>query len=210
MCLTTKESLFALIILVVISILLFIRNIGYDRLYAALFLVVSLIQVVEYLFHAHKISSNTGGKLIFLILWLQVVVLAIGLQIYFATTFTAVWAVIFILVFVGALYYASFTKFKVSTEFGHLVWSKDGKCGNILGNYGILYLIGLFVPFLIIQYYNGWRNTGVWILFIALILSYIFVRMFYPKLVFSSLWCYSAVGIAFVAWLIGAFYEHKN
>ena len=210
MCLTTKESISAFILLVVVSVLLFFRDNGYDRLICALFLVISLIQFTEFLLHAGCISPDTGGRLIYLILWLQVTVFAIGLEVEFHTTFTKCWAAIFSLIFIIALYHSFDRKFDVSQEYGHLVWTKENENGNILGPSAILYMIGLFIPFFIIQYYNNWSNIPIWIILAALILSFLLVRIFYPKLVFSSLWCYSAIGVLFVAWLVGAYNEHSN
>lgn len=210
MCLTVKESLSALIIIIVISVLLFIRGNDYDKLVAALFLIISLIQVAEYLFHAGLITPDTGGRMIYLILWLQVAVFAVGLHVQFRTDFTACWALLFTTIFVAALFYSLDKSFNVTKEYGHLVWTKENEDGNILGTSAILYMIGLFAPFLIIQYYEKWNNISVWLIFAALILSFLLVKAFYPKLVFSSLWCYSAIGVLFVAWLVGAYQEHYN
>lgn len=209
MCLSTKESASAFILLVVVSILLFIRNNGYDRLLAVLFFVISLIQVTEYLFHSGIISADEGGRMIYLTLWLQVAVLAIGLEVHFHTNFTKFWAAIFSLIFIIALGYSCTKEFNVTREYGHLVWTKENENGNILGLPAILYMMGLFLPFFIIQYYENWSNIPMWIVLAALILSFLLVSMIYPKLVFSSLWCYSSVGVLFVAWLVGAFGEHS-
>lgn len=205
MCLSTKESASAFMLLVVVSILLFIRNSGYDRLIAVLFFVISLIQMTEYLFHAGCISADEGGRLIYLVLWLQVAVLAIGLEFTFQTGFTKCWAVAFTLIFIIALCHSFNKSFNMTKEYGHLVWTKENENGNILGPYAILYFIGLFIPFFIIEYYNNWENVPIWIIFAALVLSFLLVRVFYPKIVFSSLWCYSAIGVLFVAWLVGAY-----
>ena len=210
MCLTTKESVSALLIIVVISVLLFMRDNTYDRLIAILFLVISLIQLTEFLFHEGCISPDTGGRLIYIILWLQVAVLGVGLEVTFHTNFTTCWAAIFVVIFVAAVYTSLNRTFEVTREYGHLVWTKENEDGNILGPSAILYFIGLFVPFLIIEYYNDWNNMPIWIILAALTASFVLVRMAYPRLVFSSLWCYSSVGVLFVAWLVGAFQEHSQ
>jgi hypothetical protein len=185
----------------------FFRNNGYDRLICALFLVISLIQFTEFLLHAGCISPDTGGRLIYLILWLQVTVFAIGIEVYFHTVFTACWAAIFSLIFIVALFHSFDRKFDVTREYGHLVWTKENENGNILGSSAILYMIG---PFLIIQYYKKWSNIPIWIILAALILSFLLVRIFYHKLVFSSLWCYSAIGVLFTTWLVGAYRDNSD
>jgi len=209
MCLTAKASLFAFIILIVIAILLYIRNIKYDRIFASFILAVSLIQLTEYLFHSKLISSQIGGKMIFTILWFQVLVLAIGIQILYQTTLTSIWMILFTIIFIIALYYVVQHIFEVTTGYGHLIWSQQDINDNILGNTKFIYLLGLFVPLFIILYYSEWSDISMWIIIVTFILSILLVRWIYPRMVFSSLWCYSAVGVAFVIWLVGAFYEHK-
>ena len=179
-----------------------VSMIGY---FSAVFLIISLVQLVEYLFHSGQIDSNTGGVLIYIILWLQVVVLALAIQVHFNTSLTMIWAVIFVIIFMIALNYASKTKFFVGKEYNHLIWSQEGYNGNILGGKEIIYSIGILGPIFIVEYYNNWKNIGIWIFFASVILSALFVREYYPKIVFSSLWCYSAIVLAFVAFLIGVF-----
>lgn len=211
MCITSKESSLAFAALLGVSVLLYIRNNEYDRIIAALFIVISMIQLVELLYHTHNISSDNGGRMLYLILLLQTFVLAIGLYYHYRTTFTKVWVGLYSVLFFGGLLYSLNTSFSVSQEHGHLVWSRrNSDRATILGDIGWLYLLGLFGPFFVIQYYNNWKNAGIWILLIVLTLSAIVVRIVYPKVCFSSMWCYSSIAVAFTAWLIGAFDEHKH
>lgn len=206
MCMTEKESILAFVIIIFISILLWIRNIKYDRVMAALFVVISLIQLTEYFYHARMIDSSTGGKSIFLILWLQVAVLALFIHIYYKTRLTKVWLILFALIFIIALFYAYGHNFDVSTDCGHLVWSQENTRGTILGASGFIYILGLFIPMLMVLYYSDWQDTGMWFILTVLLLTVLFVRYYYPKIVFTSLWCYSAVAVIFAAWLAGAFH----
>ena len=207
MCISAKDSLLALCVMLGISIALIVRNKQFDRLMASLLIIVSLIQLCEFLFHSHTTDSNITGRLIFLTLWLQVAVLGIALYYFFRTTFTLIWMIIFIIVMLVALYYSVKLKFCVREEGGHLVWSqahKDGRKG-ILGGFSWLYLVGLIGPFLVIEFYENWRNVSIWLFILAVALSIVFVKWKYPAIVFSSMWCYSAIFICFVAYLGLAF-----
>ena len=206
MCLTTKDSLLAFSILIIISVLLYIRNDKYDRIISYLFVVISGIQLIEYLYHANIISSTTGGFMIFIDLWLQIAVLSIGIDWYFNTKLTRIIAIFFSIVLIIALIYSFNCEFEVTRASGHLEWFRQSS-SSILGNFGLVYLAGLLIPFLVIEYYSDWKDIGSWILLGSIFGSALVVRYKYPSIVFPSLWCYSAVAIIFVAWIVGAFNE---
>jgi hypothetical protein len=209
MCISAKASLLSFAIMAGISLALFIRNEQYDRILAALLIIVSLIQLTEYFFHIGSIYSDNAGRSIFIILWLQVAVLGLALYWHFRTELTLFWASIFVIIFLLAVLYSFSVDFFVNREDGHLVWTKGTKYGVILGSYSSwLYLIGLIIPLFIILYYNNWKNIGMWIILVAIALSIFFVKWFYPNIIFPSMWCYSAIFVAFVFWLVAAFNEH--
>lgn len=204
MCFSQKESIIAFILIVVVVIVLWYRNYCYDRLLAAFLFVVGLVQLVEYLRHRLLISPSTGGRLIFIILWLQTLVLAIGTYLYLRTPLSLIWAIAFSLIFLWALYDMMTSHFSVHIgSSGHMEWTQNGS--KMLGSLGWLYLAGLFVPFLLIQCHEHWRSVGLWILLAVTIIAAIAVYVIYPNIAFPSLWCYAAVAVAFTAYLIGAF-----
>lgn len=203
MCLTKKASLSALIIMSVIAILIKIRDVKYDRIVAPLIICIALIQLVEYLVHAKLIDSDNAGRYIFMILWLQVLVNAITTNEYFGSTSTTIWLYLYVIVFVVALYKSLSINFSVTSENNHLVWKNDG--GNILGKSWLIYIIGLAAPFLFILFYTKGRDMGAWLLLLTGILTSLWVSYSYPSINHGSLWCYSAIAFAFVAWMIGAF-----
>jgi hypothetical protein len=211
MCISSKESLLAGSILIGISIALYIRNGLYDRIIALLFIVISMVQFVELLFHTKNILSKNAGRALYIILWLECLVLACGLYYHFETNLTLIWMSVFTVVFIIAVIYAFNTKFTVTKQYGHLVWSQaNTSTVTILGNYRWVYLAGIFLPFIIIQYYSNWKDWSMWILFSVIVLSALVVSRVYPDVSFSSMWCYSATTIIFTAWLIGAFKEHES
>lgn len=205
MCISAKDSLLAFFVMNSISIALIIRNKQYDRLMAALLIIVSFIQWWEYCFHSCITDSNTTGRMIFLTLWMQVAVLGIALYYYFRNTFTLIWMIIFCIVMIVAICYSVNLRFCVHESGGHLVWAQKGKKGQLLGGFSWLYLLGLIAPFFIILFYEKWCNVSIWLFILAVALSIVFVRWKYPAIVFSSLWCYSAIFICFVAYLGLAF-----
>lgn len=119
MCLSATESFSALSIMVVLAVFIKIRNIKYDSIVAALIICISLIQLIELLYHRHLISGPTAGRCIFMILWLQVLVNAITTNLYYNTSFTAHWLIFAIIIIMVALFSLDGTNFNVSEGSGH-------------------------------------------------------------------------------------------
>ena len=204
MCLTTKDSLMALIIMVFLSVLLIVRNHQFDRIFGIFFFFIAAIQLIEALHHSKQLNDSDAGQYIFLTLLSQIVVLALLCYYYYPNKITGVWLAAMVIIFVMACYSNWYTKFAVITE-KHLIWSSS--TGSILGVYSYFYLLGLLVPFLILLYLNHWKNLKLWLVLAALILSFFITLYVYPNMFFSTMWCYGAIGIIFVMWMVGAFSE---
>jgi len=74
MCITAKASISAFIIILFMSVMLLYRNALFDKEIASVAIIISLIQLVEYGIHTKVLNSSLGGKLLFVILWLQIAV----------------------------------------------------------------------------------------------------------------------------------------
>jgi hypothetical protein len=84
---------------------------------------------------------------------------------------------------------------------GHIEWYMND--GSLLGKWGWLYLVGLFLPLCLIFAYYAWADISIAILILYGILSAMYVVANYPSSAFSSMWCYLSVGFAFLAWVLG-------
>lgn len=218
MCFTAKASITSWWILVLMSLFLWYRNEKYDRVISIFVLTLGLIQLIEYGIHSGTDPSQSGRAL-FITLWLQCLVLAIGVFIFInsmknkhdpTTTENVIHIIsglnliLFSVIFVVALI-VSFTTnidfYGAPGDSGHIEWYLNG--GNILGIYGIFYLIGLFLPLILIFGYYSWADIEVAVLIIYGILSAAYVLTNYPLTAFSSMWCYLSVGFAFIAWFFG-------
>src|SRR3990167_2774128 len=210
MCMSAKASISAWWIMVILSLFLWYRNINYDRVIAAFVFTLALIQLVEYGVQS-GVNSEEGGKLIYIVLWLQVFVLGVGTYMYLHSGLAAVLATISTIIFAVALVYVLTTNsvFSVMTgPSGHLEWTQNGK--GLLGNWGWLYLLGIIVPFILMLASSGWKDIGIYFLIGYGILSSVLVSIYFPGATFPSMWCYSAIGFAFVAWMIGIFQPSQS
>jgi hypothetical protein len=202
MCLTVEESVMAFVVMIVVSIMLILRNQSYDRIFGIFFIAVAVIQLIEAFYHGQLLTAQVAGSMIFLTLLFQLDLLALLCCIYYPSSTTKTWLVIVMIVTAIAVISNLDSVFSV-IHGKHLIWQSAE--GNILGSFKIFYLLGLFVPFIILLHAVKKRSYKLWLVLAALILSFLVVWYAYPQIYFTSMWCYSAIGVIFVAWLAGAF-----
>lgn len=225
MCYTAKASVSAWWIMAIMALFLWYRNEGYDRALSIFVFTLGLIQLIEYGIHSGADPSQSG-RMLFITLWLQCLVLAIGVYIFINGTkddhnptmtenivhTIAGWnMMLFSFIFVVALLYAFFSnnQFKGAPgASGHIEWYINDR--PLMENYGWLYLIGVFVPLTLIFAYYSWTNLGIAILIVYGILSAAYVISNYASAAFSSMWCYLAVGFAFLTWFVGIIPANSN
>lgn len=225
MCYTAKASIISWWILALMSLFLWYRNEKYDRALSVFIFTLGLVQLIEYGIHSGT-DPNQSGRALFITLWLQCLVLAIGVFLFIngsvdtdnpTLTENIVHVIsgwnlfLFAIVFVVALV-LSFTSESTFSgapgKSGHIEWYMNG--GPLLGNWGWLYIVGVFVPLILIFGYYMWADIGIAILIMYGILSAAYVLSNYPTNAFSSMWCYLSVGFAFLAFFLGIIPSCKN
>lgn len=200
------------------ALFLWYRNEKYDRALAVFVFTLGLIQLIEYGIHSGT-DPNQSGRALFITLWLQCLVLAIGVFIFIndardtmnpTTTEKVVHTIagwnlfLFAIVFVIALImsFTSGASFSGAPgPSGHIEWYMNG--GPLLGQWGWLYLIGIFVPLILIFAFYMWADIEIAILILYGALTATYVMANYSSNAFSSMWCYFTVGFAFLAWFLG-------
>ena len=172
MYITSNASPLECLGLLGISVLLYIRNEIYDRVIATLFVVMSTVQFVKLLHNTGNICCNIKGKMLYIILLLQTLVLALGLYWYHKNILIKAWAGFYTLLFIGGVLFIFNKDFNEKHEYGQMF---SYQCidveTTILGNLGWFYILGIFVPLFVIEYYNNWKNIAIWILFIRFFCS---------------------------------------
>lgn len=215
---TAKASITSWWILAMMSLFLWYRNEKYDRALSVFVFTLGLIQLIEYGIHSGA-DPDQSGRALYITLWLQCLVLAIGVFLFISDsvdpdnpTLTenivhtiAGWNLfLFAIVFVVALilsFISDNTFSGAPGKSGHIEWYMND--GMILGNWGWLYIIGLFVPLILIFAYYMWADIAIAILILYGALSAVYVMTNYPPNAFSSMWCYLSLGFAFLAFFLG-------
>lgn len=218
MCYSPKASITSWWILALMSLFLWYRNERFDRALSIFVFTLGLVQLIEYGIHSGT-DPHQSGRALYITLWLQCLVLAIGVFIFIRSSkdpdnpsltenivhTIAGWnlflfAIIFVVTLV--LSFTSDNTFSAAPgPSGHIEWYMNGQ--PFLGKWGVLYLIGVFVPLILIFAYYMWADVGIALLILYGVLSATYVLATYPPAAFSSMWCYLAVGFAFLAWFIG-------
>lgn len=223
-----KSSLTSWWILALISLFLWYRNQTYDRALAIFIFALGLSQLIEYGIHSGTDPSQSGRAL-FIILWLQCLVLAIGVYIFikdlqnretatYATTtqniahtiagwnlflFGIIFVIGLIMTFIPQNHFHA-----VPGIDGQIEWYMNGQ--PMLGQWGWLYAIGIFVPLFLIFSYYMWADVGIAILIIYGMVAMAYVLIYYPLSSAGSMWTYLGVGLAFLAWYIGLFADESK
>lgn len=222
MCYDAKSSLLGWVVGTGLGLALWYRNWAYDRIFAAFIIIFSLIQLLEYGAHSMARGSQTS-RLIYLVLWLQPFILAVMVYTYLPNTITFWWLVLMSIalgVAIITLLFSSDNWTIYQGVEGHLVWERTidgvspGEVGQTRSGFmnlwtlpgSWLYLLGLFVPILLLMWYSqGWLRMGMIILFLYGLITLFYTMTRYSTGEMGSMWCYYAVGFAMLVWLIPLF-----
>jgi hypothetical protein len=166
---------------------------------AALAFSIALIQLTEYgIFN--NMNVNQGGKLIFMLVWLVVFMLALSVLIYTKDVAALLWTIIMSILFMIICTYAL-----TSQSFDHpLINGNKLEYGYVIDDIYWLYIASFFIPLLILLYHYGMDVYLLTILFYTFMSMMLVYYIFGDKL-FLNVWLYSLIGLVLVAWLIGIF-----
>jgi hypothetical protein len=145
-----------------------------------------------------------SAKYLYMTLWLQLLVFAVLTYLYTKYIIAGLWAVImlgFFLYGLSYVYSADDGVFDIEVDNNNLIWKNDGD--GIFGPFGIIYFVGIVLPFLFMIAYYNWSDAGLWILMAYVLFSALFAWLVSGSRKMASTWCYLAVGFLFLAWLVG-------
>lgn len=216
---SAKLSVSSWWILAFMALFLWYRNETYDRALAPFVFTLGLIQLIEYGIHSGA-NTHQAGRAIFITLWLQCLVLAISVFVFIKNsididnpsmnenivTTIAGWNLfLFSFVFVVILIYAMISDVNfsaVATPSGRIEWTRGNQ--PLLNKWACwLYILGLFVPLILILAFYSWMNIGMAILILYGVLVGVYTISNYYTTTFSNLWCYFSIGFAFLSWFVG-------
>jgi hypothetical protein len=210
MCFDAKSSSTGFWIISFMALMIWYRNQGYDRALSIFILLLGMIQLVEFTIHNGS-SGSESGKWIFMILWLQILALTIGTFVYINPNDTILWSLALIMMLFGIAVFLMGVWFTATSTFdsfvgksGHIEWYRDQK--PLMGGwFGPLYLLGLFAPLILLWLNTSMKDMALLVIILYGVASAVWVASTFPSEAFSSMWCYLAVGFAFLWWFVGIF-----
>ncbi len=204
MCFSSKSSIMAWWIMIIIAIFLLWRNEEYDWVIAVLTIPVALIQLIEWSVHSGTLPLAEAARYLYITLWLQLFIFALVVFLYTSYAVTGLWLLIMTGLFLYGLSYAysvDLNTFSIEIDNNNLIWQNDGD--TIFEPFDIIYLIGITLPFLFLLAYYNWSDPGLWILLLYVLFSALFAWLVSGSRKMGSTWCYLAVGFVFLAWMVG-------
>lgn len=184
--------------------MLWYRNNSYDRVISAFVFVLGMVQLIEYGIY-NSMDENQGARLLFIVLWLQCLVLAVGVYMTQKTLASSLLLWVFIVIFAVAVIYSMFSFDDTFFDGANIrSWFTDKSTS--LGSLNWLYMLGIIIPFIILLSYTDWSSIVLWILVIYLIVAFIVLSMLRSSI---SIPCYIAIGFVFLAWIMGIFAEDR-
>jgi hypothetical protein len=215
MCWNKEVSIITYVVVMVMVIILYRRNVGADRhiaAFSAIFVIIQLLEFFAWLSIEKKNRKLNGlvTRLILIALFMQPLVNSYmamrGASNPTAKSLMAVAVIVFVIILISSVITAT-SNDKFSTTKGptcHLVWNRthDGKNAFFMSNNnitGFVYLLGLVLPVLFIKP----LRKGVILAALGLFLMIISKKMS-SKEEFSSWWCWIAGVFTLAAILLKA------
>lgn len=219
---SAKTSVTTWWILALMSLFLWYRNINYDRALSIFVFTLGLINLIEYGIYSGT-DSSSSARAIYIILWIQCLVLSISAFILIQQdkdpdnpsiteniihTISGWNLFLFAIIFVVCLV-ISFTSagvFSATPSDTNISVSLNG--GKLLGHWSWLYALGIFIPLFLLFGYYMWSDIGL-----ALLILYVFMVAIYvlnvsssnSQTILTTTLQYLFVGFAFLSWFVGIF-----
>lgn len=193
-----KNHLIVWWVLAILSLFLWYRNILYDRIIAIFIFFVGLVELIQYGIESGA-SINTSNKVIFILLWSQCLILAVGLYIFlkddennFYKIITLLNLIIFAIIFLFAVLFIIIANPDFSNN-----------QGNLLGYFNVIYIIGIILPLIILFSYYEFSNIGL-IFSVVAILILVGIILIYVNIdQFNTYFNYFLIVVAFITFFSG-------
>lgn len=200
-------------LLIFIAFLLWYRNYEYDRFISIFCIMSALVNLIQYGVYS-GMDAAEAGTWIYVLLWAQIIALAIACHVYVNEPISAIYLTIISIISTFFIMYSfcSTNKFFATcegwfqiertnqTDCTDQIDNKDkNEEYNILGNWWWVYLLGIIIPFLLIGYYIN-SSIFFFILYGLIIAIYILCNADWYN--WGPTFFLFSIGFAFITWLL--------
>lgn len=209
-----KSSMALFMVASFMALFLWYRNEEYDRYLSGFVFLVGLMELIEYGIY-NGANSQQAAKMVYVDLWAQCLALSLGIYFFIqqnqtnsSTTENVISAIafynaiVFSIVFLVSVVYIITTDdiFKsVPTSDQRVQYFTNDK--SMLESLQWFYILGIFLPLVLLFGFYFWSNFGVALLILYLGLTACYVLSHYSIESFNSVWSYLMVGFIFILWL---------
>lgn len=193
----SKYTLIAWLLIAYLSLLLWFRNLNLDRVFAPFLFCIGLLFLFLFAIYS-GMNLYIAIRCIYLIIWLQIIVLCISLFIYKKNEFTGFLLIISSLIFIVSIFYIfskMFTNKLIISNYNDILSTK-----NLLSYWWILYLVLLLLALVFLLYINS-NKLGLIILIFYILLTSVYMYT-YNYTIFNTQFIYLCSGFCFLVWMI--------
>ena len=195
-------------LLCLLAVFLWYRNNSYDRIFAPIILLLGVIQLCVFGVYSGG-NMNQGGIAIYLAMWIQPLILAIGMYSYFYNTnelyrrisgwFLLLTGLIFAIAVV-ALCYCNIDYRCRPTNMGD-IWEAmtTRETTSMFYYWGWLYILLIVIGLLILLAFHDWKDLTIIFLLFSVVGLAVAVKFSNGVLVSGYIFCL----IAFLLWIMG-------
>lgn len=179
------------------AFLLWYRNYQWDRYIAIWAIMIGLIDLIQYGVNS-GMSSTEAGKWIYVILWLQVIALAITAHTLIMEDISAIYMIVISIISFIFVIYGLWTNGKFYATIDGWYGTDNGG-ENILGCWWWIYALGIIIPILLIGYY---AYPSILLLLLYAIIIGVYVLFNCNEWTWGSAMNLLSIGFLFIAWLV--------
>lgn len=210
---TSKSLITSWWLFFIISVFLWYRNYRFDRVLSGFILLLGLIQISEYAF-LNGASAVSTARLIYIIIWLQPVVLFLGTFIYIKSNSndsqtsnilekaSFILFIIYIIIFIYKVCYMENITLELNDD---NIWWVRNDTSSFISNWDAVYWIGILLPLFMIFIQTGYRNISIIVLFLYAIFTALLCYNNTDTRYQLNLWSTLAMGFALLSWMGGIF-----
>lgn len=208
MCDSAKVCVVSWWLVAIVSVLLWYRNVTYDRVIAVVFFTFSLLQLLHYGCH-NLLDPTVAGRLTVVVLVLTAFIACVCVYLYCKNGVLLLLALFSMLMLATALFFFYTGHMKPTARvniFGMCPeWQVNGS--NDLELWGCFLMVIFFGCWFALLAATGWTDLGLYLIAAYAILTYVFAACTVknPAMI-GPFWTYMLTGIVAVVWISGLFH----
>lgn len=201
---TAKLSIIAWWVLIVMAIILWYRNVTYDRVAAGVLLVLAMIQLITYAAH-NAVRPSVTGNLVIVTLGVLLLITCVGTYIYTNNAAALVTSAVAVVINMMILYRIWVGTYHFSCTIDRLnnypKWKRDSS--DILGYMWIVFVVCFAVCWLCMLIKLKMKDLGLYVIALYVFFCVVYATVCGEDGRRGPLVCYMMCGLSLIVWFTG-------